>query len=52
MPQSTDPQRVSLLKVFDLPIVPPPTTPRCPRVDLFDPGQTVLLNGILGFARP
>jgi hypothetical protein len=24
-----------LLNVFDLPIVPPPTTPRCPWFDLF-----------------
>ena len=28
-------RRGSLLNAFDLPIVPPPSTPRCPWFDLF-----------------
>lgn len=39
--RSTDSQRVSLPDVPDLPVVPPPTTPRRLRIDLFPPEQTI-----------
>ena len=36
--RSADPRRVSLFNAFDLPVIPPPTTPRCSRLDLFCSG--------------